>query len=88
MFHLSITKIPLIFFATYMHISYLDTLFSSHYLCALQLDAHSTMELKSFSWIYSPEVKARGILTPISFSCANMGFIDEIFGRYFQESGY
>lgn len=45
-FHLPITKIPLIFSAIYMHISYLGIVFSSHCLCALQLKAHSTWNSK------------------------------------------
>ena len=59
MFHHYITKHFLIFIATYIHISYLDTL-SSHHVC--QIEASPRTEFKTSSKFYSPGIKAKVFL--------------------------
>ena len=70
MFHLHITKNLLILFATYMQLSHLGALCSSHHLCPPQIEENPRMELKSFSKFGSLGIGAEGVLTLVLLSLA------------------
>lgn len=85
--HLYTFKNIFIFFGTYIHISYLDTLCSSHQLCVPQTQANSTMEFKSFLKFCRLKIEAKFFLTPIVFNYWH-GFKKWKYGKWFQKWDY